>query len=99
MLKLVENQINNLPIGYSFGRDQDNTSLLKMLTPNMMRVGRSNERSLNGPMKLVNAPSDLLQRVQDTYEAWFRVWNTAYFLSSCFNRNGGDRKLTSKRTM
>ena len=78
MLKLVENQINNLPIGYSFGRDQDNTSLLKMLTPNMMRVGRSNERSLNGPMKLVNAPSDLLKQVQDTYEAWFRVWNTVY---------------------
>ena len=78
MLKLVENQLNNLPIGYSFGRDADNTSLLKMLTPNMLRVGRSNERSLNGPMMLPGSPSDLLKRVQETYDTWFRIWNTAY---------------------
>ena len=42
LFKLVENQINNLPLGFSYGRDQDNSPLLRMISPNMLRVGRSN---------------------------------------------------------
>ena len=49
-----------------------------MLTPNMLRVGRSNERSLDGPMKLPGSASDLLKSVQSTYDAWFKVWNATY---------------------
>ena len=49
-----------------------------MLTPNMLRVGRSNERSLNGPMRLPGSTSELLENVQTTYEAWFKVWSAAY---------------------
>ena len=44
--KLAENAYNNLPIGYSYSRYQDNTELLKILTPNMLRVGRINSRAL-----------------------------------------------------
>ena len=64
LLKLIENQLNNLPIGYTYGRDQDNTPLLQMLTPNMLWVGRSNERALEGPMRMPTGVGDLLEEVE-----------------------------------
>ena len=78
LLKLVENQLNNLPLGFTYGRDQDNTSLLKMLTPNMLRVGRSNERALDGPMRMPAGNGDLLKEVTKIYNSWFKVWNVSY---------------------
>ena len=77
LMKLTENQLNNLPLGYSYGRDQDNTPLLKMLTPNMLRVGRNNVRALDGPMRLPEG-GELLDKVQEAYEAWYKIWNTSY---------------------
>ena len=72
MLKMTEKHLNNLPLGYSYGRDQDNTPLLKMLTPNMLRVGRNNESALDGPMR-APAGGELLDKVQESYEAWYKI--------------------------
>ena len=44
--KLAENAYNNLSIGYSYARYQDNTELLKNLTPNMLRLEKINSRAL-----------------------------------------------------
>ena len=78
LLKLVENQLNNLPLGYTYGRDQDNSPLLRMISPNMCRVGRNNERALDGPMRLPRGGGELLKEVQKLYNAWFRIWNASY---------------------
>ena len=72
--KLAENAFNNLPIGYSFARDQDNTELLKILTPNMLRVGRINSRALHGPIRLPVDKKEMLKIVETTYEGWFKVF-------------------------
>ena len=47
LAKLVENDINNLPLGFSYGRDSNNTPLFKLITPNFMRIGRLNSRALD----------------------------------------------------
>ena len=78
LLKLIENQLNNFPLGYVYGRDQDNNPLLKMITPNMLRVGRSNERALDGPMRMPKGDGELLKEVEKTYNSWFKVWNASY---------------------
>ena len=78
LLKLIENQLNNLPLGYSFGNDHDNTPLLKMISPNMLRVGRNNERALDGPMRLPVGGGELLREVEKIYTSWFRIWNASY---------------------
>ena len=83
MLKLVENQVNNLPLGFSFGRDHDNTPLMKLISPNMLRVGRNNARALNGPFRLPK-PGELLEKVQDMYSAWFKIWATTYISKIMF---------------
>ena len=73
--KLVENRMNNLPLGYSFGRDSNNTPILKIVTPNMMKIGRLNSRSLSGPIKFPVGPKDYLKKVEETYNAFFKIWN------------------------
>ena len=75
VLKLIENQMNNLPLGYMFGRDSDNSPLLKMICPNFLRVGRINDRSLDGPIKLPNGPGEMMEKVEKAYVAFFKIWN------------------------
>ena len=72
--KLAENAYNNLPIGYSYSRYQDNTELLKILTPNMLRVGRINSRALQGPIRLPASKMELLQHVEKLYSGWFKIF-------------------------
>ena len=76
--KQVENAYNNLPLGYRYERDQDNTSTLKMLVPNMMRTGRINSRALDGPVKLSNDSRKMLGQIQDKFEAWYKIWAEVY---------------------
>ena len=76
-LKLIENDINNLPMGYSYGRDSDNSPLLRLIFPNMLKVGRMNRRSLAGPVKLPKNPGELMDRVDRGYKIFYKLWNTA----------------------
>ena len=73
--KLTENNLNNLPIGFSYDRSLDNTPLLKLITPNMMRIGRLNSRALDGPVRFPTGPKDMMKKVEETYEAFFKIWN------------------------
>ena len=72
--KLAENTYNNVPFGYSRGREQDNTELLKILTPNMLRVGRLNSRALQGPIRLPANKKELLDHVDKLYSGWFKIF-------------------------
>ena len=74
--KLVENNLNNLPMGFSYGRTVDNTPLLKMITPNMMKIGRLNSRAVEGPVRFPAGPKDLMVKVEQTFDAFFRLWNS-----------------------
>ena len=76
-LKLVENTYNNAPMGYSHGRDADNGAILKTISPNMMRVGRNNERALEGNFRLPVGGSEMVDKVDKLYQSWFKLWKDA----------------------
>ena len=78
LCKQVENAYNNLPLGYRYDRSQDNTEVLRMLVPNMLRTGRINSRALDGPVRLSNDNRKMLGEIQDKYEAWYKVWCEVY---------------------
>ena len=78
LCKQVENTYNNLPLGYRYDRAQDNTSVLKLLVPNMLRIGRINSRALDGPVKLSSDTTKMLGDIQSKYEAWYKVWMETY---------------------
>ena len=73
--KLVENDMNNLPMGFTYARSSENSPLMKLVFPNMMRVGRINSRSLQGPIKLPNGPGELLEKVEKAYSVFYKLWN------------------------
>ena len=72
--KLVENTYNNAPIGYSHGRDVDNGPILKTISPNMMRVGRNNERALEGNFRFPVGGYEMVEKVNKLYQAWYKLW-------------------------
>ena len=39
LMKLIENDLNNLPFGYGYGRSADNSPLMKLIYPNMLKIG------------------------------------------------------------
>ena len=78
LMKLIENQINNVPLGYSFSRDCDNSPVLRTITPSMLRHGRNNTRALDGPIKLADNVGKMMERVEDTYQAWFKIWRDTW---------------------
>ena len=75
LCKLVENDMNNLPMGFSYARDANNSPLLKLIFPNMLRIGRMNSRSLDGPIKLPSGPQDLMEKVEKAYTVFYKLWN------------------------
>ena len=75
-LKLIENDLNNLPLGYSYGRDSDNSPLLKLIFPNMLKIGRLNSRALDGPIRMPSGPGELMKKVEQAYSSFFRIWNS-----------------------
>ena len=77
-LKLVENNYNSLPLGYSYDRSSSNTPLLKIITPNFFKMGRNNNRALEGPVKMPGDGGELLKKINETYEAMFRLWSETY---------------------
>ena len=58
--------------------DQDNTEVLKIITPNMLRLGRINTRALSGPLRLPHGASEMVERVTKAYEAWYKIWSDSY---------------------
>ena len=78
LMKLIENQINNIPLGYAFGRDVDNSPALRIITPSMLRHGRNNLRALDGPIELSGGYDKMMDKVEQTYKAWFKVWHDSW---------------------
>ena len=78
LLKLVENNYNSLPLGYSYDRSQDNTPLFKIITPNFFKMGRNNQRALDGPVRLPTDGGEMLEKVYETYDAIFKLWASTY---------------------
>ena len=78
LCKQVENAYNNLPLGYRYDRGQDNTMVLKMIVPNMLRLGRINSRAIDGPVRLTNDNRLILGQIQDKFAAWYKIWCQVY---------------------
>ena len=49
--------------------------MLKLIFPNLLKIGRINKRALSGPIKLPKGPNDLIERVERAYKTFFKVWN------------------------
>ena len=63
ILKMIENDFYNLPFGYSYGRSLENSPILRLIFPNLLRVGRGNSRAMDGPLTMLRSSGELMDRV------------------------------------
>ena len=77
LCKLVETHLNNIPLGFAYGRSANNSPILKLVTPNLLKIGRINSRCLDGPLYFPNGPKDLMVKIENLYNAFFKVWNVS----------------------
>ena len=80
LVKVIENDLNNTPLGLCYGRSQTNTPLLKLLSPNLMRMGRINSRNPIGPFRLPSGPKSMMERVETCYKLWYREYQDTMML-------------------
>ena len=81
MCKMIENTLNNLPYGFTKSRSDSNQSLFKLISPNLLRHGRNNNRALSGPVRLSADNSQMLKDVQKRNEAWFKIFRDSCVLN------------------
>lgn len=77
VLKLIENDLNNLPFGYSYGRSQENSPMLKLIFPNLLRIERNNTQALDRLITMPKNPGELMDKIVGASEGFFEVWNTS----------------------
>ena len=68
----VANSINDLPL--ALGNITSDYENMDLLTPNRLRLGRNNNRSLTAPMLVTNHPSKILADNTKIFNTWFDVW-------------------------
>ena len=75
--KAIENLYNNLPLGCYYRRSQENVSILRILTPNLLR-GKVSSRSPMGLFEVISDTGKMMEKVYKLFRAWYRLWNTIY---------------------
>ena len=70
----MSSEIDDLPIARADGSPGDEIGW-DLLTPNKLKLGRSNNRAIEGPMMvtLQNGPTNLLKKVRDIQTYWYQL--------------------------
>ena len=75
--KLIEKEVNNVPLGYLYHQGTANP-LLKVLCPSILKNGTFSDRAPKDIFQIPNSEEDLMKKIIDKYNMWFRIWNTEY---------------------
>jgi hypothetical protein len=70
----MSSEIDDLPIARADGSSGDELGW-DLLTPNKLKLGRSNNRAIEGPMmvSLQNGPTNLLKKIRDIQSYWYQL--------------------------
>ena len=75
--KRVEFDVNSIPLGYLSHRE-DNVHLLRILTPNFLKLNAGANRSPSSLFTLPTSSADLMSRIENAYQTFYKVWNECY---------------------
>ena len=75
--KLIERQVNNIPLGYLYHQGNANP-LLKVLTPGILKIGTFSNRAPHGVFDIPDSPEKILEKTLRKYNLWFKIWNLEY---------------------
>ena len=75
--KAVEHEVNSIPLGY-LTHKEDNAPLLRILTPNFLKLNAGANRAPSTLFQIPRDSGDLMDRIQLAYKSWYNVWNEVY---------------------
>ena len=76
--KLIERSVNSIPIGYLYHQSGGNNALLRILTPNNLRLITTGDRGPTGIFTIPDKPDDIIDNIEEKYRLWYAVWNECY---------------------
>ena len=77
MLKLIERDVNMIPLGLLTHTGAE-TSLLRVLTPAMLKMNNLSNRAPVGIFKTPDSANDIMAKTTKAYKLWYKVFTTAY---------------------
>ena len=75
--KRIENEINSIPLGY-LTHKEGNMPLLRILTPNFLKLNAGANRSPGSLFTMPDSAPDLMTRIEEAYRTFYKVWNDSY---------------------
>ena len=78
LAKAMERTVNSVPIGFLHHQSGGLNPLLRILTPNSLRLISTSERAPAGLFNIPDSASSIMDNIQQKYEAWYHVWNEQY---------------------
>ena len=75
---MIEKSVNSIPIGYLYHGSGGNNPLLRILTPNSLRLISAGDRAPAGLFKIPNSVGDIMEDIEHKYLMWYEIWNTSY---------------------
>ena len=76
--KLIEHEVNSVPIGYYHHQTGANSSLLRILSPNSLKMMTKSDRAPAGLFSIPDTPMDVSNIIEAKYFSWYQIWNNLY---------------------
>ena len=95
--KLLEREVNSVPLGYLYYEVGGQNPLLKILTPNCLKLITTSDRAPVGPFTLPDSAAGIMDNIQEKYEAWYHVWNEQYLPKVMNKRKWHNHKENMKQ--
>ena len=81
--KLIETTVNSVPLGYLHHQSGGQNPLLRVLTPNCLKLINTSDRAPVGLFTMPESAAGIMENIQQKYEAWYHVWNEQYLPLIC----------------
>ena len=75
--KTIEHEVNSIPLGYLLHQG-DEAKLLRVLTPNFLKLNVASNRAPSGLFSIPDKPQGLTSGMETAYKTFYKVWNEDY---------------------
>ena len=78
LAKIIEREVNSVPLGYYHHSPGAQNLLLRVLTPNSLRLITAGDRAPAGLFTIPESANDLMDKIKEKYNMWYQVWSECY---------------------
>ena len=76
--KSIKHYVNSIPIGYLYHGTGGKNPLLRILSPNSLKLITAGDRAPVGLFDVPQGVDEMLETIEQKYTTWYEVFNTSY---------------------